>query len=256
MSHPGLVHTCPLINLEAPYVLLPGMTMAISMIDRPDVVEALSQAYTSPSNRRRSFEKLVACIPEGSKIGTLAKVVGIQGCQQVDLRLQVKGLCRIRVEEDLDFTQLEHRTDVRDTDALRDRLQQLQLQTGRFVEISYTAASLARDVSEAITPLLHSRDRLVREHQRLTGPLADALTSIVSCSFDEKKQVLATLDAELRLDLILNIIYQQVTSLCGGVEDTSKDVWQDIISNESRSPVVLGPRIEDCKQDVELRCRL
>jgi ATP-dependent Lon protease len=121
--------TIPVIPLQNGQVLLPGVTLRISIAYRPDIAALLARIYSVSSNPRGETPMVIGCVPLGSRMlspdgkrliedvpnaadnqtgdedsrlfgfGTLAKITGVQGRVQGELALIVEGLSRFKVEK-------------------------------------------------------------------------------------------------------------------------------------------------------------
>jgi ATP-dependent Lon protease len=126
--------TIPIIPLPKGQVLLPGVSIRISIANRADLAALLARIYSTTLNRQDS-PVTIGCVPVGSPYlspdgkklieegkaghrqdvpevhpaaakkgdlfgyGTLAKVSGVQGRSRGDLSLVVEGLWRFKVEK-------------------------------------------------------------------------------------------------------------------------------------------------------------
>jgi ATP-dependent Lon protease len=124
----------PVIPLPKGQVLLPGVSLRISIAYRPDIAALLAHIYSTLTNPKNKAPITIGCVPLGSHLlspdgkrllpesegeqhlekdihpasarqsdlygyGTLAKVSGVQGRVQGELSLVVEGLNRFRIEK-------------------------------------------------------------------------------------------------------------------------------------------------------------
>jgi len=126
----------PIIPLPKGQVLLPGLSLRISIVNRPDIAALLARIYSKANTTNRNSEEsiIVGCLPIGSpylsadgkllieaeehgdkqrtddvhpaaagkrdlfRVGCIAKVSGVQGRRQGELSLVVEGMERCKVE--------------------------------------------------------------------------------------------------------------------------------------------------------------
>jgi ATP-dependent Lon protease len=127
----------PIIPLPKGQILLPGISLRITIVNRPDIAALLAHIYSVSNNPRREGDApiTVGCIPLGSRYlspdgklliqdplerqdeaeadvhpavavkkdlfgyGCIAKVSGVQGRRQGELSLIVEGVQRFSVEK-------------------------------------------------------------------------------------------------------------------------------------------------------------
>ena len=180
--------------------------------------------------------------------GTTAKIAGVQGRRQSDLRLIVEGLKRFRVER---FTQFKPYVecevtvlgeegmlliaifnelrqelmktviDAGDSEAqtLFQQLKQLSSELISLVRLSTlfprSSASLAPNVAHKIQSFI------ARKEFEEAGLLADFMTNIVEASLEEKLRILAAIDGKDRVRLAIELLNRQVEGLKGRVSITT-----------------------------------
>ena len=133
-SQPQAITSVPLVPLVKGQILLPGVSIRISLSNRPDLAALLARIYSLAANPGETAVT-IGCVPIGSPYlspdgkrlieegksepkvgepdvypatakagdlfdyGTLAKVSGVQGRSKGDLSLVVEGLWRFKIEK-------------------------------------------------------------------------------------------------------------------------------------------------------------
>jgi ATP-dependent Lon protease len=177
--------------------------------------------------------------------GVTARIVGVQGRRQGDLALVVEGVRRFRAER---FTQFKpyieceatplgeesecsthHERivlivtviDASDHDAHAQfyQLKELSRQLLTLVRLS----SLLPRATPAFSPIMARRLELfiTKKDFQEAGVLCDFMVAATDSTFEEKLQVLATLDIRRRMEKAIEILQRQMTNMGGNVKMTT-----------------------------------
>jgi ATP-dependent Lon protease len=164
------------------------------------------------------------------RYGTVAKLIGIQGRSHAEPSLVVEGIQRFRIDQvserkpyleaEVTFYS-EDAPDEQDTKlrAMFDQLKQLSRELIALLRLT----ALFRSPSFPLSPLAARRFELfiAKKDFAQAGPLADFMADMVDGSFEEKLQILASLDLNQRLERVLDMIGRQVSAIKSNVKVTS-----------------------------------
>ena len=160
--------------------------------------------------------------------GVGAKITGVEGRGTGEFTLLVEGVARLRVEKIyLDKPYLEARIvyyqdEVTLSDPALDELfQHLKNLSRELVAILRLSAIIPRSGSlPGLSPLLARRLDLFITKQKLPGALADFMANIVESSYEEKLQVLASLDVKERVSKVVDLLDRQLTNIKNNMKIT------------------------------------
>lgn len=164
------------------------------------------------------------------RYGTLAKIIGVQGHPSSQPYIAVEGVQRFRInkfihdkpyfEAEVTFYE-DDIPDLKDT-KLRSNFTQLK-QKSRELLTLLRLASLFRPAASSISPLVVRRFELFISKKDLSqaGLLADFMADIVDAAYEEKLRVLATLDVNLRIERVLELLNKQIKGINGNIKITS-----------------------------------
>ena len=177
--------------------------------------------------------------------GAMAKVAGVQGRRPRELVLVVEGLRRFRMER---FTQFKpyieceatplgeesecgprnfalvaNSTVIGDDDSHAQGLFQQMKQLSRELLTLVRLSSLLPQSTAILSPALARRLEvfIMKKGIEEAGALADFMTNVVQCTFEEKLQGLAAWEISTRLELVIEILSHQIDGIKGSVKVTS-----------------------------------
>ena len=153
--------------------------------------------------------------------GVGAKITGVEGRGTGEFTLLVEGVARIRVEKIytdkpyLEARIVYYQDEVSLSDPTLDELfQHLKNLSRELVAILRLSAIIPRSGSlPGLSPLLARRLDLFITKQKLPGALADFMANIVESSYEEKLQVLASLDVKERVSKVVELLDRQLTNI-------------------------------------------
>jgi ATP-dependent Lon protease len=165
------------------------------------------------------------------RYGTVAKLIGVQGRTNSEPSLLVEGIQRFRIDRVLlqrrPYLQAEvtfydeDDVDEQDTElrASFDQLKQLSRELIALLRLT----SLFRASSFSLSPLVARRFELfiAKKDVAQAGSLADFMTDMVECSFEEKLRVLASFGLNQRLERVLDLMNRQISGIKSNVKITS-----------------------------------
>jgi ATP-dependent Lon protease len=164
------------------------------------------------------------------RYGTVAKLIGVQGRSNSEPSLLVEGIQRFRIDQVLQrrpYLQAEvslyEEDDPNEQDVeLRSNFDQLK-QLSRELIALLRLTALFRASSFSLSPLVARRFEvfIAKKDYGQAGSLADFMTDMVDCSFEEKLRILASLDLNQRLERVLELMSRQVSGIRNNVKITS-----------------------------------
>ncbi|KAI0546065.1 Lon protease C-terminal proteolytic domain-containing protein [Xylaria curta] len=163
--------------------------------------------------------------------GVTAKITGIQGQNGAEFILLVQGVSRVSIDkviqEDPFFEAKvnSHGESIREIDSheyqeLFGTLKRLSRELVSFLRVS---AFLLSSGSAGLNPLLSRRleQFIARKQPAEGGSLADFMMNVVEASYEDRLQVLAAVDIQLRMQKVIELIERQVDDIKGNIKVTT-----------------------------------
>ncbi|KAK3680741.1 Lon protease C-terminal proteolytic domain-containing protein [Podospora appendiculata] len=181
--------------------------------------------------------------------GVAAKITGVEGRGTGEFTLLVEGVMRVRVEKIysekpyLEGKVAYFQDEVSLSDPiLGEQFQHLKQLSRELVVVLRLSAILPRSGSSpGLSPLLARRLDLFITKQKLPGALADFMANIVECSYEERLQVLASLDVKQRVEKVIELLDRQVGTMKNGLRSTT--------ITATTVPFTIGP--ESMQKEIE-----
>ncbi|EGE84664.1 lon protease like 2, peroxisomal [Blastomyces gilchristii SLH14081] len=162
--------------------------------------------------------------------GTVAKVAGVQGRPNSEPYLLVEGLRRFSIRKvtketpffEADITMHDEivalATDI-EIVTLFDQVKRLSRELLAFLRLT----SFFSHQANGISPLIARRFELFIAKKNISqaGTLADFMTDVVETTFEEKLQVLASVDLKTRLEKVVELLSRQVQGMRNNIKVTS-----------------------------------
>jgi ATP-dependent Lon protease len=165
--------------------------------------------------------------------GVTAKITGIQGQNGGEFNLLVQGIGRVAVDK---ITQEEPFFEGKVT-AQTDTVPLKQLQSTAYQDLFARLKHLSRELvqylrvssfllatgSSGLNPLLSRRLELFISGKAPTegGSLADFMMNIIDASYEDKLQVLAAVDVQVRIQKVIELLERQVDDIRGNIKITT-----------------------------------
>ena len=204
----------------------------------------LNSPFLSADGKQLLGDKIAQTDPQGAhpdvlpskavkadlfRYGTIAKVIGVQGRPSSEPYLLVEGTKRFTIEQIVQEKPYfeadaliydDSTTDLQDREIRRSFLHLKQ--SSRELLTLLRISSLFRG-SSGLSPIIARRFEVFIAKKELAeaGLLADFMGNIVDSKFEEKLQILASLDVKDRLHKVLELLDKQITEIKGNVSITT-----------------------------------
>ncbi|PGH36992.1 ATP-dependent protease La [[Emmonsia] crescens] len=207
------------VPLNSPFLSTDGKQL-LDNVDRASTRSAAS----------RTVEPAKASKHDLFSYGTVAKVVGVQGRPNSEPYLLVEGLRRFSIRKitnetpffEADVTLHDEivpiATDLEIVN-LFDQVKRLSRELLAFLRLT----SFFSQQTNGISPLIARRFELFIAKKNISqaGTLADFMADVVETSFEEKLQVLASVDLKTRLEKVIELLSRQVQGMRNNIKVTS-----------------------------------
>ncbi|KKZ67889.1 lon protease like 2, peroxisomal [[Emmonsia] crescens] len=207
------------VPLNSPFLSKDGKQL-LDNVDRASTRSAAS----------RTVEPAKASKHDLFSYGTVAKVVGVQGRPNSEPYLLVEGLRRFSIRKvtnetpffEADVTLHDEivpiATDLEIVN-LFDQVKRLSRELLAFLRLT----SFFSQQTNGISPLIARRFELFIAKKNISqaGTLADFMADVVETSFEEKLQVLASVDLKTRLEKVIELLSRQVQGMRNNIKVTS-----------------------------------
>ncbi|PGH14115.1 ATP-dependent protease La [Helicocarpus griseus UAMH5409] len=198
--------------------------------DGKQLLENGDATSTRPSSSSRIVEPAKASKNDLFGYGTVAKVIGVQGRPNSEPYLLVEGLRRFSIRKvtketpflEADVTVHEEivplATDLELVN-LFDQVKRLSRELLAFLRLT----SFFSQQTAGISPLIARRFELFIAKKNISqaGVLADFMADVVETSFEEKLQVLASVELKTRLEKVVELLTRQVQGMKNNIKVTS-----------------------------------
>lgn len=219
LSRKGSPLTVGCVPLRSTYLGDDGQPL---LENKPDNIRGKNQPFdVDPSNAAKA---------DLFRYGTTAKLLGVQARLNSEPCLIVEGLQRFRVDQVIrgesylqaDATIYRDQAPDEQDSNLRASFDQLK-QSSRELIALLRLASLFRGSSFSLSPLGARRLELfvARKDFTQSGYLADFMADVVDCSFEEKLQILRSLELNQRLERVLDLVKGQIAGIRSNFKITS-----------------------------------
>ncbi|EEH22702.1 ATP-dependent protease La [Paracoccidioides brasiliensis Pb03] len=207
------------VPLSSPFLSRDGK----QLLENGDAASARSEASRTVEPSKASKNDIFG-------YGTVAKVVGVQGRPNSEPYLLVEGLRRFSIRKvTRESPYLEADVTLHDEIApiatdleivnLFDQVKRLSRELLAFLRLT----SFFSQQTAGISPLLARRFELFIAKKNISqaGMLADFMADVVETSFEEKLQLLASVDLKARLEKVVELLSRQVQGMRNNIKVTS-----------------------------------
>ncbi|EGP84696.1 uncharacterized protein MYCGRDRAFT_75552 [Zymoseptoria tritici IPO323] len=190
--------------------------------------------------------------------GTMARVSGVQGQRPGELMLVVEGVSRFRIEKithEKPYFQaqvtLHNEERIAENDekisGLFANLKQLSRELIALIRLS---ALLPRGPQTTLSPILARRLELyiVRKDLQEAGVLADFMTNIIDCTYEDKLRILSSFSVQERLERVTETLQRSISAIQGNtrilsISTTNNSKQDGVIDMDTLNKLRQDPRI-------------
>ncbi|SMR58490.1 unnamed protein product [Zymoseptoria tritici ST99CH_1E4] len=190
--------------------------------------------------------------------GTMARVSGVQGQRPGELMLVVEGVSRFKIEKithEKPYFQaqvtLHNEERIAENDekisGLFANLKQLSRELIALIRLS---ALLPRGPQTTLSPILARRLELyiVRKDLQEAGVLADFMTNIIDCTYEDKLRILSSFSVQERLERVTETLQRSISAIQGNtrilsISTTNNSKQDGVIDMDTLNKLRQDPRI-------------